>query len=46
MRSVGGRIRVENLSPAAYKVMKLAGLEKLGELKLRATDPQSVQSAT
>ena len=46
MRSVGGRIRVEHLSPAAYKVMKLAGLEKLGELKLRATDPQSVQSAT
>ena len=33
MRSVGGRIRVENLSPAAYKVMRLAGMDKLGELR-------------
>ncbi len=33
MKSVSGRIRVENLSPGAYKVMKLAGLERLGELK-------------
>ncbi len=33
MKSVQGRIRVENLSPGAYKVMVLAGLEKLGEIK-------------
>lgn len=33
MKNVSGRIRVENLSPGAYKVMKLAGLEKLGEIK-------------
>ncbi len=33
MKNVAGRIRVENLSPSAYKVMKLAGLEKLGEIK-------------
>ena len=35
MRTVGGRIRVQNLSPGAYKVMKLAGLERLGEIKQR-----------
>lgn len=33
MKSVSGRIRVENLSPMAYKVMRLAGLESLGEIK-------------
>lgn len=33
LKTVGGKLRVENLSPSAYKVMKLAGLEKLGELK-------------
>lgn len=33
MKSVSGRIKVENLSPMAYKVMKLAGLEKLAEIK-------------
>ncbi len=33
MKNVPGRIRVENLSPGAYKVMKLAGLEALGEIK-------------
>ncbi len=33
MKTVHGRIRVENLSPTAYKVMRLAGLEKLGEIK-------------
>lgn len=33
MKGVSGRIRVENLSPSAYKVMKLAGLERLGEIK-------------
>ncbi len=33
MKTVSGRIRVENLSPSAYKVMKLAGLERLGEIK-------------
>ncbi|MGN0468660.1 MAG: anti-sigma factor antagonist [Acutalibacteraceae bacterium] len=35
MKSVGGRIRAENLSASAYKVMKLAGLERLGEIKQR-----------
>ena len=33
MKTVGGRISVQNLSPSAYKVMKLAGLERLGELR-------------
>lgn len=33
LRTVGGRLRVQNLSPAAYKVMRLAGLDKLGELR-------------
>ena len=33
MKNISGRIRVENLSPGAYKVMKLAGLERLGEIK-------------
>ena len=33
MKTIQGRIRVENLSPGAYKVMVLAGLEKLGEIK-------------
>ncbi len=35
MKTVSGRIRVENLSPTAYKVMRLAGLEALGEIKQR-----------
>ncbi len=33
MQSIGGSIRVENLSPGAYKVMRLAGLDRLGELR-------------
>ncbi len=33
MKNVSGRIRVENLSPGAYKVMKLAGLDTLGEIR-------------
>ena len=33
LRTVGGRLRGQNLSPAAYKVMRLAGLDKLGELR-------------
>ena len=33
MRDIGGRIRVQNVSPAVYKVMRLAGLDKLGELR-------------
>lgn len=33
MKTVQGRIIVENLSPSAYKVMTLAGLQKLGEIK-------------
>lgn len=32
MKSVGGSIRVINLSPTAYRVMKLAGLERLGKI--------------
>lgn len=35
MKAVGGRICVENLSPSAYKVMKLAGLQRLGEIRQR-----------
>ena len=35
MQQVGGVIRVENLSPGAYKVMRLAGLDRLGELRQR-----------
>lgn len=33
MKTHEGKIRVENLSPSAYKVMKLAGIERLGEIK-------------
>ncbi len=33
MRSVSGKIRLENLSPTAYRVMKLSGMELLGEIK-------------
>ena len=33
MKTHGGRICVENLSPSAYKVMKLAGIGSLGEIK-------------
>ena len=33
MKSMGGEIRVENLSAGAYRVMRLAGLERLGEIK-------------
>lgn len=33
MKSLGGKIRVLNLSPGAYKVMCLAGLERLGEVR-------------
>ena len=33
MKSLGGKIRVQNLSPGAYKVMCLAGIERLGEVK-------------
>lgn len=35
MRAIEGRIILENLSPSAYKVMKLAGLERLGEIRQR-----------
>ncbi len=35
MKSIGGEIRVENLSASAYKVMRLAGIERLGEIKQR-----------
>ena len=33
MKSLGGKIRVLNLSPGAYKVMCLAGIERLGEVR-------------
>ena len=33
MKSIGGEIRVENLSPGAYKIMRLAGIERLGEIR-------------
>ena len=33
MKGIGGEIRVENLSAGAYRVMRLAGLERLGEIK-------------
>lgn len=33
MKSIGGKIKVLNLSPGAYKVMCLAGIERLGEVK-------------
>ena len=33
MKTVSGKITVRNLSPTAYRVMKLAGLERLGEIK-------------
>ena len=33
MKTIGGKIRVQNLSPGAYKVMCLAGIERLGEVK-------------
>lgn len=35
MKAVEGRITVQNLSSSAYKVMKLAGLERLGEIRQR-----------
>ena len=33
LKSIGGKIKVTNLSPGAYKVMCLAGIERLGEVK-------------
>lgn len=35
MKTHGGEIRVEGLSPSAYKVMKLAGMERLGEIRVK-----------
>ncbi len=35
LSGIGAELSVENLSPFAYKVMKLAGLERLGEIKIR-----------
>ena len=37
MKAVGGEIRVENLSPGAYKIMRLAGLDRLGEIRQKET---------
>ena len=33
MKTIGGKITVQNLSPSAYRVIKLAGLERLGEIR-------------
>ncbi len=35
MKTHGGKIRAEGLSPSAYRVMKLAGLEKLGDIRVK-----------
>lgn len=35
IKSLGGEIRAENLSPSAYKIMHLAGVERLGEIRQR-----------
>ena len=35
MKTHGGKIRVDNLSASAYKVMKLAGIERLGEIRVK-----------
>ena len=37
IKSLGGEIRVENLSPSAYKIMHLAGMERLGEIRQKET---------
>ncbi len=37
MKNHGGEIRVEGLSASAYKVMKLAGIERLGEIRVKET---------
>ncbi len=37
MKTHGGKIRVDNLSPSAYKVMKLAGIERLAEIRVKET---------
>ncbi len=37
MKTHEGKIRVDNLSPSAYKVMKLAGIERLGEIRVKET---------
>ncbi len=37
MKSIGGEIRVENLSSGAYKIMRLAGIERLGEIRQKET---------
>lgn len=37
MKSHEGKIKVDNLSASAYKVMRLAGIEKLGEIRVKET---------
>ncbi len=37
MKTLGGKLAVENLSPAAYKVMKLAGIDRLGKLQQKGS---------
>ena len=35
MKTHEGKIRVDDLSASAYKVMKLAGIERLGEIRVK-----------
>ncbi len=37
MKTMGGKIKAENLSAGAYKVMCLAGMERLGEIRQKET---------
>lgn len=37
VKSYGGEIRVENLNAGAYKIMRLAGIERLGEIRQKET---------
>lgn len=37
IKSLGGEIRVENLSASSYKIMRLAGIERLGEIRQKET---------
>lgn len=37
MKTHEGKIRVEGLSPSSYRVMKLAGIERLGEIRVKET---------
>lgn len=43
MRELGGRMQVVNLSPRFYKVMQMAGLEKLATLTLRKEQGKEIR---